>query len=30
MEHDLKSALFIVVVVFAVLLSFGIIAITTA
>ncbi|MGR5244833.1 YnhF family membrane protein [Vibrio sp. PNB23_22_6] len=30
MEHDLKSALLIVIVVFAVLLSFGIIAITTA
>ncbi|CAH1521045.1 Putative membrane protein [Vibrio owensii] len=30
MEHDLKSALLIVVTVFAVLLSFGIIAITTA
>lgn len=30
MEHDLKSALLIVVVVFAVLLSFGIIAVTTA
>ncbi|UTZ37890.1 YnhF family membrane protein [Vibrio campbellii] len=30
MEHDLKSALFIVVTVFAVLLSFGTIAITTA
>ncbi|CAI2292936.1 conserved hypothetical protein [Vibrio parahaemolyticus] len=30
MEHDLKSALIIVVSVFAVLLSFGIIAITTA
>ncbi|ACY51171.1 hypothetical protein C408_4437 [Vibrio diabolicus E0666] len=30
MEHDLKSALIIVVTVFAVLLSFGIIAITTA
>ncbi|WP_098415272.1 cytochrome bd-I oxidase subunit CydH [Vibrio sp. ES.051] len=29
MEHDLKSALIIVVIVFAVLLSFGIIAITT-
>ncbi|EJG1874044.1 YnhF family membrane protein [Vibrio parahaemolyticus] len=30
MEHDLKSALIIVVSVFTVLLSFGIIAITTA
>ncbi|HHC6603594.1 TPA: YnhF family membrane protein [Vibrio parahaemolyticus] len=30
MEHDLKSALIIVVSVFAVLLSFGIIAITTS
>ncbi|EHK0842762.1 TPA: YnhF family membrane protein [Vibrio parahaemolyticus] len=30
MEHDLKSALIIVVSVFAVLLSFGIIAIATA
>ncbi|AGQ92392.1 YnhF family membrane protein [Vibrio parahaemolyticus] len=30
MEHDLKFALIIVVSVFAVLLSFGIIAITTA
>ncbi|HHF2919117.1 YnhF family membrane protein [Vibrio sp. VGrn 2] len=30
MEHDLKSALIIVVTVFSVLLSFGIIAITTA
>ncbi|ELB2088662.1 YnhF family membrane protein [Vibrio parahaemolyticus] len=30
MEHDLKSTLIIVVSVFAVLLSFGIIAITTA
>ncbi|MCF9123094.1 YnhF family membrane protein [Vibrio parahaemolyticus] len=30
MEHDLKSALIIVVSIFAVLLSFGIIAITTA
>ncbi|HHE1262931.1 TPA: YnhF family membrane protein [Vibrio parahaemolyticus] len=30
MEHDLKSALIIVVSVLAVLLSFGIIAITTA
>lgn len=30
MEHDLKSALLIVVTVFAVLISFGIVAITTA
>ncbi|CAE6893908.1 YnhF family membrane protein [Vibrio alginolyticus] len=30
MEHDLKSALVIVAVVFAVLLSFGFIAITAA